>query len=108
MGDGWDEPVYVLLMVLSIAINYGSALTIIKCPAHKKLILVISVIINLSMLGYFKYMGFIFENLSQVIPALGKITFPQIALPIGISFYTFQSMSWICGITKRVSVISYG
>ena len=85
---GFGEPVYVLLMMVSITINYLSGLLIGRAGNHvgmKRLIIVLNVIANLGMLGYFKYAGFAVTML-QKIPAFSGMTIPEIALPIGISF----------------------
>ncbi len=99
---GWGEPVMVLLMLFSIVINYIAGLLIARTESkkNKKLILVLSVIIDLGILGFFKYAGFITENLNVVLPFLNipKISIP---LPIGISFYTFQIMSYTIDVYRE-------
>ena len=92
----WGEPVYVLLMVFSICINYSSGLLIdkwrIKSRKKAKRILIVNIVVNLAMLGFFKYFDLFASTLSMIpgvnIPTLG------LTLPIGISFYTFQTMSY--------------
>ncbi|MDE5583557.1 MAG: MBOAT family protein [Ruminococcus sp.] len=91
----WGEPVYVFLMLLSAFINYISALVIEK-HKDKKLDTVataFAVIYNFAMLGIFKYSGFIVENINALFSS--DIPVPDIKLPIGISFYTFQTVSYI-------------
>ena len=99
---GWGEPVMVLLMLFSIVINYIAGLLIARTESkkNKKLILILSVIIDLGILGFFKYAGFITENLNVVLPFLNlpKISIP---LPIGISFYTFQIMSYTVDVYRE-------
>lgn len=93
---GFGEPVYVLLMMLSITFNYGSGLLIGSIRDNQRLkkgVLVLNVMGNLAMLGYFKYAGFA-VTLLQKLPGLSGLAIPEIALPIGISFYTFQTMSY--------------
>ena len=91
----WGEPKYVLLMIISIFINYIFGLIIDKAQnKSKKLVLFLSVIINLSLLAYFKYFNFIVSNLNKVFQT-NIFAAKEIALPIGISFYTFQVMSYI-------------
>ena len=92
---GWGEPLYVLLMIVSILLNYGFALAIKKRPRCRKLWLVSSIVVNLGILGYFKYTNFFVDNLSVLIPALRNLSIPEVVLPIGISFYTFQCMSYV-------------
>ena len=88
----WGEPVYVILMLYSILLNYGMGLLMDRVPRAKKEILAFTVIINLLMLGFFKYYGFLVENIN----ALFRLNLPvrTLALPIGISFYTFQALSY--------------
>ena len=94
---GWGEPVYILLMILSILINYISGIIV---GANRdtnrkkaKTALIINTVINLALLMFFKYFDFIAENLA-LIPGLDFIKPLGISLPIGISFYTFQTMSY--------------
>ncbi len=93
---GYGEPIYIILMMFSITMNYAFGIWIDKRrekPSLKKLLLVINVILNLGMLGFFKYAGFFAETIS-IIPIFSNIVVPEITLPIGISFYTFQTMSY--------------
>ena len=91
---GWGEPKYVILMVASIIIGYFSGLLIEakNNKKAKKVILFISVFINLGFLAYFKYADFFIENFNAA-TGLG-VPLLRIALPIGISFYTFQILSY--------------
>lgn len=91
---GFGEPIYLLLMFFSITVNYVSGLIIERFREEKKkkrIVLIICVAINLGLLGYFKYAGFAAGILQGIFKDL---SIPEIALPIGISFYTFQSMSY--------------
>ena len=94
---GWGEPVYILLMLLSIVINYVSGLIVganrETNNKRAKTALIVNTVVNLALLMFFKYYDFIAENLS-LIPGLGFIRPLGITLPIGISFYTFQTMSY--------------
>ena len=93
---GYGEPIYIILMMFSITMNYLFGIWIDKRrdkPSTMKLLLIINVILNLGMLGFFKYAGFFVETLS-IIPIFSNLVAPEIALPIGISFYTFQTMSY--------------
>lgn len=87
----WGEPLFILIMIVSIAANYAFGLLMEHFPARKKVWLVCSVILNLGVLIVFKYLTFILRNLSAILP----VPLVQIALPIGISFYTFQIMSYV-------------
>ncbi len=90
----WGEPKYVLLMIASIIIGYISGLLIeaFREKGISKIILGISVAINLGFLAYFKYADFFIENFNTVTGL--SVPFLRIALPIGISFYTFQILSY--------------
>ena len=94
---GWGEPVYILLMVFATVVNYifGYLIGQVKDekPKLAKVYLALAVIISVGTLGFFKYAGFAAE-IYNAIPFLPDISVPQIALPIGISFYTFQTMSY--------------
>ena len=92
---GWGEPVYILLMLFSICINFFAGVLIDRNSENRKkakTILILDVVINLAMLAFFKYYDLFAATLSRIpgvaIPAL------HLALPIGISFYTFQTMSY--------------
>ena len=91
----WGEPVYVFLMLLSAVVNYSAGLLIEKFRGRKgdSIAAFAAVFYNLLMLGIFKYSGFIVENINAVFSA--QIPVPDIKLPIGISFYTFQTISYI-------------
>jgi len=99
---GWGEPVYLFLMIGVIALNYGCGILIhrfrIRCPSK---ILAAGVAANLLILGFFKYAGFLSAQLQILLPFLPQWQAPQIPLPIGISFYTFQSMSYIIDVYRQ-------
>ena len=99
----WGEPVYIIIMILSIIVTYFSALLINRCNKNKKLIFIISIILLLSSLIFFKYYNFIVMNINSLFKL--NIVMNNLALPIGISFYTFQSISYICDVySKKVNV----
>ncbi len=112
---GYGEPIFILLMLFSVAINYASGLLLGKFADNKKaqkIVLLVNVLANLALLGYFKYAGFA-ASMLQKIPVFAGISVPNIALPIGISFYTFQTMSYVidvyrgdCAVQK--SFIAFG
>lgn len=91
----WGEPIYVLLMIATSFIIWLSSffLNRSRTKEQKRLWLIIAVVTSLSSLGYFKYAGFFVEILN-VIPYV-NIKVPSISLPIGISFYTFQALTYI-------------
>ncbi len=98
---GWGEPVYILLMIYSIFFNYFMAHRIAlaqRSGGSGKSDLVFTVVINLFILGFFKYFGFLMDTVSAIFHV--KIGYTALALPIGISFYTFQAMSYIFDVYK--------
>ncbi len=106
----YGEPIYLFLMLASITLNYVSGLLIHKFREEhkrKKTVLIISVALNLLLLGFLKYTGLVVGTL-QSIPVFAFLPNPEIALPIGISFYTFQAMSYVidvywgnCGVQRN-------
>ena len=96
----WGEPVYVLLMVISVTLGYIFGLLLEKYRETKaaKPLLFVSVAIDLGFLGYFKYADFFIENFNA---ATGlSVPLLRIALPIGISFYTFQLISYLIDVYR--------
>ncbi len=96
----WGEPVYVFLMLGSVAVNYLAGLAISRRragSAARRWTLVAGVAFNLAVLAVFKYLGFFAAQLLS----LGlQVPQPDIALPIGISFYTFQSISYLVDVSR--------
>lgn len=88
----WGEPVNIVLMLLMIFLSYFSAL-LIDHLQYKRLILIAYIILALSLLGYFKYFDFFVYSVNSIFNL--NIALKNIALPIGISFYTFQCMSYV-------------
>ncbi len=101
----WD-PRFLSLLILSTVMDYACGLAVdrIEEPRRRKLFVAISMVLNLGMLGYFKYCNFFAESLQAAL-ARGGITVPlahlNVVLPIGISFYTFQSMSYVIDVYRR-------
>ena len=113
---GWGEPVYIFIMFFSIAVDYICGYLVSRhretAPKKAKAAMIASVVLNLSVLGFFKYFDFIVKNLS-LIPALSSLKPLNITLPVGISFYTFQTMSYTLDIyfgTAKVqkNIFSFG
>jgi len=90
----WGEPVYLLLMAASILVNWA----ISQAGPGKKLMLAAAVLFNVSFLFFFKYAGFAVEIVNTL--AGTGFTVPQLALPIGISFYTFQALSYVIDVYR--------
>ncbi len=97
---GWGEPIYVFLMGANILINYGLALFMEKTPsrAGKKALLILAVVLDIGCLGYFKYADFFIANFSRATGLSMKLL--HVALPIGISFYTFQTLSYVVDVYR--------
>ena len=92
----WWNPLYLLLITYSTLVDYFVVLRMVRSP-HPKLWLTLAVSNNLCLLSVFKYAGFVTENLNTLLGALGlpyTLAVPNWLLPVGISFYTFQSMSY--------------
>lgn len=112
---GYGEPVFILLMLFSILFNYGCGLALGKLKDKSKgakAVLIFCVIVNIALLGYFKYAGLIVGTL-KALPVFSFLPNPEIALPIGISFYTFQTMSYVIDVYKGLcppqkNIISFG
>ena len=88
----WGEPFYVLLMLLSVAVNYGISLALgstqfLKHRRERHLVLVVALVFNIGMLFVFKYANFFVDNLNLLLQL--NINVSVIRLPIGISFFTF-------------------
>ena len=99
---GWSEPLFVLLMIFTIAIDYllGLAVGHNRGTKKGKIWLITAIVINLGILGFFKYCDFFIINLSKI-PFLSELEPLGIELPIGISFYTFQALSYVIDVYRR-------
>ncbi|MHB1150823.1 MAG: MBOAT family O-acyltransferase [Eubacteriales bacterium] len=98
----WGEPVYILLLVFSITINYMAGILLDKTSDKKslrKIIFIAAVAFNLLLIGLFKYAGFFIETVNNIFG--NSLHIPEIILPIGISFYTFQIMSYIIDVYRN-------
>ena len=97
----WGEPVYVLLMFASIILNYFLACWIedLENKTVRKFIFIIAVVFDLFVLIFFKYMNFFVSNLSNI--GIEINGYHEIALPIGISFFTFQIMSYVIDVYRK-------
>ena len=94
----WGEPTYVIIMLLTIVINYLGAVLIDRYTQYKKLILWGTIIADLSFLFYFKYFNFVMSNINAAFNM--DIKFLDVIMPIGISFYTFQAMSYLIDVYR--------
>lgn len=93
----WGEPVYLFLMIAVALLNWGFGLLIAR--SRRRVWLIVAVAINLCSLAGFKYAGFFVENINALF-GLG-LSVPQLALPIGISFYTFQALSYTVDVWRE-------
>ncbi len=105
---GWGEPVYVFLMMAMVALDYVFGRLIEKNRAKQddslsmkraKVWLLTSIVINIGTLFLFKYLDFVIENLRQI-PAFSGLPTLNLVMPIGISFYTFQKMSYVIDVYR--------
>ena len=95
---GYGEPIYIILMILSIIINYFIAIQMDK-SAKPKNYLLLALIFNIGLLFVFKYYDFFMGNINNIFHLNGK--FLQLSLPIGISFYTFQILTYVIDVYKK-------
>ena len=94
----YGEPIYVILLVASSAGNYILARLTGECPKIRKLTMTLAVVINLGLLVIFKYSGFLVETFNSVTGA--GIPVPHVRMPIGISFFTFQALSYVIDVYR--------
>lgn len=95
---GYVHVWFLYLIFASTVVDYSCGLAIHRFPEKKKFVLLLSIFVNLGFLGFFKYFGFFVDNVTQLLTQIGLPSFSNhldIFLPVGISFYTFQSMSYI-------------
>ena len=112
---GWGEPVYILIMLFSTVVDYTHGLLVEKFRARDRLarlFVASSVVVNLGILIFFKYYDFIVTNLAHI-PLFAGLTPLGLPLPIGISFYTFQTMSYTIDVYRgearaQRSILSFG
>ena len=105
---GFGEPIYVFLMIGSIIMNYllGLLISFLEHRQYinrKRITLVLAVILNIGMLCVFKYTGFILDNINYIGGVNLKI--PHIVLPIGISFFTFQALSYVIDVYRDDTLV---
>ena len=105
----WGEQEVVLVMIGSIAVNYGAGLYIGRHGRglRAKVAVAVVVVVNLAILVGFKYLNFLADNLNAMTRSLGggEFSLAQIALPIGISFFTFQAMSYVVDVYRGAAPV---
>ena len=96
----WGEPIWISILILSTLVDYFNGLLAEKYRGQwqSKAAVVSSLVFNLSLLGFFKYAGFLVENINELTGL--QIPFSGFALPIGISFYTFQTISYVIDVYR--------
>ena len=100
---GWITPWYLLLLMTSTTIDWWAARRMEADPAHRKRYLAFSLASNLGMLAYFKYANFFIDNVGAILTAIGLPTSPhvlRVILPVGISFFTFQALSYTINVYR--------
>ena len=95
----WGEPKYVFLMIFSIILNYIFGLKVASNNRRKKFWIISSVVFNISLLIVFKYSNFFVYSMNSLLDA--NLNIPEIALPLGISFFTFQTMSYVIDVYRN-------
>ena len=97
----WGEPRYLAIMILTILVNYIGANYISRShnAMHRKLLLIATIVVDLSFLFYFKYFNFVMDNINQIFHT--QINFIDVVMPIGISFYTFQALSYVVDVYRN-------
>ena len=104
---GWFNFSYLYIIIFSILFNYFLALLMDKKDSNKNLkktIVIVGIIINLSLLGYFKYYDFFIENINILFNT--NIMLKNLILPLGISFFTFQQLSFLISCYKNEEKLS--
>ena len=94
----WGEPKYLAIMLVTILVNYFGAILIDKVKTYKKCILISTIIIDLGFLVYFKYFNFLITNCNNLFHS--NINALDIIMPLGISFYTFQAISYVIDVYR--------
>jgi len=102
---GWANPWFCLLMLFNTSVDYTNGRLMGAYPTRKKLFVTISIVCDLAILGFFKYFNFGLDNYNATMAALGipeaqYLGFFRVVLPLGISFYTFQSMSYVIDVYR--------
>ena len=97
----WNKPSFTIILLTSIVLNYVGAFILekMKKDANRKMILFLTVASNLGILFYFKYFNFTIETINKLFNA--NVQFAQVILPIGISFFTFQGLSYVVDVYRK-------
>lgn len=95
----WSQPEYLWLILLNIAVNYSCALLADKVKLLRKPVLVTAMSVNLGILFYYKYYNFVLDSINKL--SGSDFVLHNIVLPVGISFFTFQGMSYVIDVYRR-------
>jgi alginate O-acetyltransferase complex protein AlgI len=98
----WGEPIYVTVMLASVAINWALGFAVSE-GTHKRKWLGLAVILNIGALVYFKYLGFLIHNFNDILSS--DVSIPKIIMPLGVSFYTFHALSYVIDIYRKKSPV---
>jgi len=104
----WGAPELVFYLVIACALDYGASRLMVRCgdrPLIRRRIAGAAIVFNIGLLMYFKYANFFVHELNRVLSSLGRspLTWSEVALPIGISFFTFHRVSYIADVYRRVT-----
>ena len=94
----YGEPIYVILLILSAFGNYLFARLIEAAPDNKKWLMTATVILNIGLLIFFKYLGFLADTFNSCTGL--SVSVPAVKMPIGISFFTFQALSYVIDVYR--------
>ena len=103
----WGEPKFLKVVLMSLVLNYvlGLVVASVRQGWPSKVAIGAAVALNIGLLGYFKYADFIVENLNHVlastVPRVSRISLPKVALPLGISFFTFHALSYVIDVHRK-------
>lgn len=95
----YGESKFIMILILSAFLNYISAMLMNKSDKYKRFIFIITIILNLMNLAYFKYTNFFIDNLNTIFNT--NISYLKIIMPIGVSFYTFQALGYIIDVYRN-------
>ena len=100
----WGAPKFLFILLLSLIVNFYVVRRMNNAEQHKRIWLWISIVLNLGLLAYFKYANFFIDNLNALLNAMHckTVSWTRIALPIGISFFTFQSLTYTVDVYRKV------
>lgn len=99
---GWERPLYLIPLLITATVDYSAGLAMERSTSRRKLFLIASLVANLGLLGFFKYSVFFCENLNALLSLAGSPRLEVVPweLPVGISFYTFQSINYTISVYR--------